>query len=391
MAGNLQSSFEAVSNVARNTNFALQVRDNNAAGGQTMSDEVRVGVTANGGVFKVTSPQANSSAISGNDFEVTWDVAQTTESPVSVSQVDILLSTNGGESWTLVADDTANDGSETILIPAGSTSQDARIMVRSVGNIFYAISNTFYIDFEVSIDCTDIEAIGLPLDIPDGSGGGYGSYAVAQYNVPDLGNVDQIKVAVDVTHTYVGDLQIVLQSAAPAEQIVLWNRQCAGNDNINATFDDSGSSVNCSSISGSILPSTPLSTFDDYQTQGTWRVGIRDGGAQDTGTFNASTITFCTVTLNDMGTSDVQNTPSNFITVYPNPSHGIFNIKTELESTGVALGVYDVSGKLISSFKDNSARGTFEHELNLSKVAKGVYILQLQNGNQIISKKLIVK
>src|SRR5690606_24651404 len=56
LAGTLNSPFESVSNVARNMNFALQVRDNNPAGGQTISERIRVGVTANGGAFKVTSP-----------------------------------------------------------------------------------------------------------------------------------------------------------------------------------------------------------------------------------------------------------------------------------------------------------------------------------------------
>ena len=396
LAGTLSTPFESVSNVARNTNFTLQVRDNSANGGQTMSDEVRVGVTANGGVFYVTGPEANASVASGAELNVTWNVAGTTNSPVNVANVDILLSTDGGESFTMVAASTANDGSETITIPEGSTSEEARIMVRSVGNIFYAVSQEFYVDYVATVDCNEYNAIGLPRNIADGSAGGYGAFAVGQFTVPDLGPVDEIRVAVDVTHSWVGDLQIVFQTPAPAQGILLWDRNCNTNQtttqNINAVFTDSGTAPDCTQtpVSGNIMPNELLSQFNGLNTQGNWLIGVRDGAAQDTGTFNSATATFCSVTLAPMGTADVnQNTMA--VKVYPNPSNGKFNISMDLESAGVALGVFDVTGKLIHSFKDSNASGTFTHELNLGKTPAGVYILQVQTGNQIISKKLIVK
>lgn len=386
----LTSSFESVSNVARNTNFKLQVRDNNPNGGQTDSDEVRVGVTATGGPFVVTAPAVNGSVASNSEYNVTWDVAMTDQSPVNCTMVDILLSTDGGESFTLVAENTANDGSESITIPAGSTSQDARIMVRSVGNIFYALSPKFFIDYSVTTECTSYEANGLPLSIADGNSGGYGSFAVGQFQVEDLGGVDEISVTVDVTHTYVGDLQVVLQSPTPVTQLLLWNRQCGSTNNINATFTDNGSPVNCSNISGEILPSELLSTFNQFSTQGSWMIGVRDGAAQDTGTFNAASIEFCTIEINDMGTAELSNDRT-FVQVYPNPSNGLFNISMDLASKGVKMGVYDVSGKLLHSYSDRDAVESFNHQLNLAGVAKGVYILQVQTGNKVVSKKLIIK
>ena len=390
LAGTLSTPFETVSNVARSTNFRLQVRDNNPEGGQTASDAVLVNVISQGGPFRVTSPESTSTVPTNADFTVTWDVAQTNLLPVNTPNVDILLSVDGGESFTLIAENTANDGSEAVAIPADAMTENAYIMVRAVGNIFYALSPKFYIGYTVSTECTEYTASNLPANIPDGTGGGYGGYAAAQFAIPDIGPVDEISVEVDITHTYVGDLQVVLESPSPISQVVLWNRQCGGSDNIVANFTDSGSAVNCGNITGDIMPSQALSGFQGYTSQGNWYVGVRDGAAQDTGTFNSATITFCTVELAPMGTADVSNDRT-FVQVYPNPSNGIFNISMDLQQRGVKLGVYDVSGKLLQSYKDDNASGAFRHQLNLGGVAKGVYILQVQSGNTVTSKKLIVK
>lgn len=391
LAGTLNSPFESVSNVARNMNFALQVRDNNPAGGQTISERIRVGVTANGGAFKVTSPTPEMSIPTGQDLEVTWDVAQTTEAPVNTTLVDIYLSTDNGENFTLMAENVDNDGSHPVAIPSDAMTEGAYIMVKSVGNIFYALSEKFYIGYEVSVVCNQYEANGLPAAIPDGSFSGYGNYAVGQFSVPDLGPVEEIRVAIDVTHTYVGDLQVALNSPSPSNLTVLWDRQCGSADDLNLTFADNGDALNCSNTtSGTITPSSPLSGFEGFQTQGIWLLGVRDGSGQDTGTYNAATITFCNTTTAPLGTNEL-NQDKMLVDVYPNPSNGIFNVRMDLETQGVNLTVYDVTGKQIYSFQDKTSTGTFEHELNLKSMPVGVYILQLQTEKQVISKKLILK
>ncbi|MDG4951452.1 M12 family metallo-peptidase [Weeksellaceae bacterium KMM 9724] len=389
--GILSTPFESVSNVARSMNFALQVRDNNPAGGQTISERIRIGVTANGGAFRVNSPNSSSSVPTGSELEVTWNVAETTQAPVNTTLVDILLSTDDGDTFTLLAENVDNNGSYTVNIPADAMTENAFIMVKAVDNIFYALSQKFLIGYDVSVTCHDFDAIGLPLDIADGTGSSYGSYAVGTVPVTDVGPVEEIRVSVDITHTYVGDLQIAFNSPSPSNLNFIWNRQCASADNLNLTFADGEPAVDCSeTTSGTVAPNVPFSSYEGFQTQGNWLVGVRDGGSGDTGTFNAATISFCKTTTSPMGVNDV-NKDNMMVHVYPNPSKGEFNVKMDLATKGVSLGVYDVTGKQILSYKDKEATGTFNHVLNLDSVAQGVYILQIQTGNEIISKKLIVK
>ncbi|MCB0769244.1 MAG: hypothetical protein KDC00_02435 [Flavobacteriales bacterium] len=139
---NTTPTWEVLSSVARTYNFRLTVRDNVADGGCNGQDNMVVTVNAASGPFLVTQPNTAVSWAGLSAQTVTWDVANTTASPVSCANVDILLSTDGGLTYpTTIITGTPNDGSQTITVPNQATTT-ARIMVRANGNIFYDISNT---------------------------------------------------------------------------------------------------------------------------------------------------------------------------------------------------------------------------------------------------------
>jgi hypothetical protein len=140
---------ETLSPVARAMNFRLTVRDNRAGGGGVVSSGGAgcqtstpfvvnvVGATP----FAVTSPNGGESYAGNSTQTLTWDVVGTNNAPISVANVKISLSTDGGLSYpTTITASTANDGSEAVTIPPGVTTT-ARIKVEAVGNIFFDISN----------------------------------------------------------------------------------------------------------------------------------------------------------------------------------------------------------------------------------------------------------
>ncbi len=136
------SAWETVSDVAREMNFALTVRDNANGGGQVASDLVKVRVVNNAGPFVVTSQTTSETYTAGTSQEVLWDVAQTNETPINAQMVDILLSTDGGLSFPIfLAEDVPNNGAHTVLLPATATTS-ARIMVRAKNNIFFAVNTS---------------------------------------------------------------------------------------------------------------------------------------------------------------------------------------------------------------------------------------------------------
>ncbi|MGC4040729.1 MAG: M12 family metallo-peptidase [Flavobacterium sp.] len=132
---------EALPSVARTLNFRVTVRDNRAGGSANNSDDMIVTVNATAGPFTVSSPNTAVSYVGGSTQTVTWNVAGTTANGVNCANVDILLSTDGGSTWSTLLAATPNDGTQAVTIPntPGTTN---RIMVKGTNHIFFDVSNT---------------------------------------------------------------------------------------------------------------------------------------------------------------------------------------------------------------------------------------------------------
>ncbi len=134
--------WEAIPNVARTLNFRFTVRDNRAGGGNNNSDDMVINVNGTAGPFVLNSPNTNVTWNAGTTQTVTWNVAGTTGNGVNAANVDIFLSTDGGDTYTIaLASGVPNDGSQDIIVPNNQGSQN-RIMVRGSNHIFFDISNT---------------------------------------------------------------------------------------------------------------------------------------------------------------------------------------------------------------------------------------------------------
>ena len=149
---------EALPSVARTLNFRVTVRDNHVGGPANNSDDAIVTVNATAGPFTVSSPNTAVSYVGGSSQTITWAVAGTTANGVNCANVDILLSTNGGTTWSTLLAATPNDGTQAVTIPntAGTTN---RIMVKGTNHIFFDVSNT---NFTITAGSTDTVAPTAP-------------------------------------------------------------------------------------------------------------------------------------------------------------------------------------------------------------------------------------
>jgi hypothetical protein len=124
--------------------FVLTTRDGHAgAGGVTESPIVTVKLAGSGEPFRVTSQATAVSYAAGSSHIVKWDVAGTNLAPINTANVEILLSTDGGNTFsTVLAASVPNNGSAVVTIPNVSTST-ARIEVRPAdGNIYFDVSHS---------------------------------------------------------------------------------------------------------------------------------------------------------------------------------------------------------------------------------------------------------
>ena len=134
------SNGEILPAVSRTLTFALTVRDNVTG---AACDQVAVQVVNTGATFAITSQNSPRTwdADGANTATVTWDVAGTTGSGIDAPEVDILLSTDGGQTFPFpLATATANDGSHTFTVPDVPTTS-GRILVRGTGKVFFDVND----------------------------------------------------------------------------------------------------------------------------------------------------------------------------------------------------------------------------------------------------------
>jgi subtilisin-like proprotein convertase family protein len=105
------------------------------------------------------------------------------------------------------------------------------------------------------------------LAIPDDDPGG----ARNTIHIDDTGSLASIKVAVDISHTFIGDLRLTL-IAPSGRQVVLHDRNGGSADNIRRSYD-------AASTSG-------LSALAGEPIQGDWVLWVQDLAPADRGTLN---------------------------------------------------------------------------------------------------------
>jgi len=151
IVNNEQTTGEILPTVGRDIKMRLTARDFNSNAGGVDCADVTLTVDGNSGPFEVTVANDPDPAYqSGESVTITWDVNNTSSSPINCSSVEILFSNDGGLTFpTTLAASTTNDGSHTVTMPSIGTSQ-GRIKVKAIGNYFFDINNE---DITIISDC----------------------------------------------------------------------------------------------------------------------------------------------------------------------------------------------------------------------------------------------
>lgn len=93
------------------------------------------------------------------------------------------------------------------------------------------------------------------------------------------------------------------------------------------------------------------------------------------------------------GTSvPLQQTPENWVNLYPNPNQGFFNLEVSglFEGEKLVITVFDLSGKKIHQLSEQAYHEKFSRELNMSFLRKGMYFVHIQTDRKMKVKQLII-
>ena len=394
LQGNLTPTWEVVPNVARTMNFALTVRDNRTGGGMTNRDDMVVNVSSVG-PFRVTNPDVeNTSWSPGSTQTITWDVAGTTANGINTANVNILVSTDAGVTFTTLVANTPNDGTQSLTMPSVSAPY-CRIMIESVGNIFYAVSKSFSLGYLVNTVVTCNNYTASPAS-PIAAQTPPTWQILGQVAVPDNFVISDMNVSLNISHTRINDLYIGVlpPGATTVGQIrILYQQGCAAlvSSNMVTTFDDAGVNLNCAGIgaSNTYKPLNTLSFFNGLSSLGNWRIVVADVAGPNNGTLNSFTFNICSSTTTvTLANDDFEI--KDFV-VYPNPNNGDFNVKfTSNSNEEIKIGVHDMRGREIFN-KSFTNTGFIDQNLQLDDVQAGVYLVTVQDGNRKEVKKIVVE
>lgn len=397
--GGVSTSWEKLLIAGRDLNFELTVRDNHMDGGQTDSDGMIVTTSTAAGPFLVTSQDVANTIIwlPNTTEEVTWDVANTDIGTVDTDFVNILLSTDGGVTFpNVLASNTPNDGMQNITVPTSLQAENCRVMVEGAGNIFFAINSEFFAvgnySYEPGDVCVDYVFNG-GIAIPENAI----NYAGVTLNIPDSETISDIKINVNISHNDNADLYYAYRAPFEADGLhELASGICTGEADVDLTFDDEGSVIDCSSTNNgdNVIPETALSLMDGENSAGDWVFLLTDVnvGDSNTATWNSTTITICHIeSVLTLGIDDVATSFESTFSIYPNPNSGSFNIKIDSPiSNKINVSVYDIRGRSIFNNSYNNS-SNFNQTINLNNPQSGMYLVRVNDGERSTTKKIIVK
>lgn len=247
-----------------------------------------------------------------------------------------------------------------------STAHNFKTGVLTCGNVFTAT------DFsQASIADVEDSQASVPVTVTGGM------------------TIGSLSATLNITHTYIEDMTIYLEGpAAIGSPIVrLFQEPCGDNDNIAATVSDAGSAFSCSNsspaISGTVQPFEALSRFNNLPADGVWTLYVVDPYEGDGGVINSFSLNFCNVVVSNLSVSD--NELLN-VSVYPNPTKGILNVRLPQNSEKTTLYLNDIQGRRILTKETSNA----DEVLNIENLSDGVYILSIQSGTLKTTKKIVL-
>lgn len=224
------------------------------------------------------------SLVTGNSARVTWD---TDEAATSVVRYG--LTPPPGSTTALAAKVVGHTVDLTGLVPCSSyvyavESTDA------VGNPALDTNGGAYYTFTTGQNVApDYGSTDTPVAIPDNNPAG----AASTITVPDNKPVQNVKVTVNITHTYDGDLTLTLIPPIGAPITLSAKRGGFGDDFAGTVFDDSAATsitTGTAPFMGPFRPETPLATANGITAAGNWQLKVVDSDNVDVGTIDSWTL-----------------------------------------------------------------------------------------------------
>ncbi len=292
-------------------------------------------------------------------------------------------------------------------IPNGSTLAGVEVFVGCTANTLANGSDVayepglpvrFYIGYTNTTDLSDpnLQLVGVDsIDVFIPTTDGIESYFVPFPSADDIGGTDLIAVSVETFGVFgIGHFfNLGANESAVDNGAVTYLSGCGlpgilPMEDINAAFIDetimnlvwTEEGEYTYSWVGDVDDATAATPMTTATTAGTYAVTITDPCGTE----------FTDEVAVDCWTVSTEELVEASFTISPNPSAGIFQLVNEGASREMLVQVFDLRGQLIHNELMNIGNGSTE-SLDLSDLAKGIYMAKLSNDNSVESHRLVIQ
>jgi hypothetical protein len=127
-----------------------------------------------------------------------------------------------------------------------------------------------------------------------------------------------------------------------------------------------------------------------HNTTYDWQIRTNCNATQTSISNWSTTQTFTTLARLEDG--DGITNPAQHFNVYPNPANDEVTVvfSSDMEEN-YNIRLIDITGRIVLNQNNTSVVGENQYQMNLSEIAKGIYMVILQKGDAIMQTKIVVQ
>lgn len=212
--------------------------------------------------------------------------------------------------------------------------------------------------------------------------------------IPHDGLLANLKVELDITHTYDGDVEIFLIGPDGTEIDLCVGHGGDGNNFVGTIFDDDASipiSAGSAPFTGSYIPDEPLATYAGMSIAGDWVLHIYDNAMNDQGTL----LNWCIDMFysgNPIGIEKHEQQSFVLHQNYPNPFREETTFAFDLDTPSkVSISIIDMMGRELAQVTDRPYdAGSHQIHWNANGLPQGQYFFKVQSDDHVEVKSMVV-
>lgn len=213
-------------------------------------------------------------------------------------------------------------------------------------------------------------------------------------NIPGSFTINDVNVKVNLTHTWVADIDMKIIGPDGTEVILAEDLGGSGDNYTNTIFDDQAANPITSGtppFTGTFRPQGNLSNFNGKNALGNWTLRIVDDSNSDGGNLLNWALELCSENAIVLATSQAEMDSNNVTVAELSANKFRVILRDKAITDHVNMTLFNAAGQQIMVKRMTKEGSEYKTEFDMTYAPKGMYVVKLSDGNANFSKKVMVK